>query len=159
MRILAAFCLAYDQTCLASGRIDDAVTAGLADPKERGYFLYMRGWARRNLSGLPVKSARKRGDGANVSTAVWLGGLAVRTTFIASLIVITARVASPQIERLWTLLDTPGDLIRVALGFAVCVWLLVHIFILPKDPGGYRTWLYLGLFLLPLTVLCAVVIW
>ncbi len=96
---------------------------------------------------------------ANVSTPVWLGGLAVRTIFIATLIVITARVASPQIEVLWTLLDTPGDLIRVALGFGVCVWLLVHIFILPKDPDGYRTWLYLGLALLPLTVLCAVVIW
>jgi hypothetical protein len=119
----------------------------------------MRGWARSNPSGLPVKAARKRANEAEVSTSIWLAGLAVRTIFIAVLIVITARVASPQMERLWTLLDTPGDLIRVALGFAVCVWLFVHLFILPKDPGGYRTWLYLGFVLLPLTVLCAVVIW
>ncbi len=131
----------------------------LADSEGEGYFLFMRGWARSSLSGLPVKSAGKRADGSNESTIVWLGGLAVRTVFIAMLIIITARVASPQIERLWTLLDTPGDLIRVALGFAVCVWLAVHLFILPKDPGGYRTWLYLGLVLLPLSVLCAVVIW
>ncbi|WP_407180501.1 hypothetical protein [Bradyrhizobium sp. STM 3562] len=75
------------------------------------------------------------------------------------MIVITARVASPQIEQYWTLLDTPGDLVRVALGFAVCLWLAVHLFILPKDPGGYRTWLYLGLALLPLSLLCAVLIW
>jgi hypothetical protein len=119
----------------------------------------MRAWASGNLSGLLVGAARKKSNDADVSTAVWLAGLAVRTAFIGILIVITARVASPQIERLWTLLDTPGDLIRVALGFAVCVWLVVHLFILPKDPDGYRTWLYLGLVLLPLTVLCAVVIW
>lgn len=119
----------------------------------------MRGWARSSPNGVPVSSARKRGYGGDVSTAVWLGGLAVRTAFIAILIFITIRVASPQIERLWTLLDTPADLIRVAIGFAVCVWLFVHLFILPKDPSGYRTWLYLGLALLPLAALCAVVIW
>jgi TRAP-type C4-dicarboxylate transport system permease small subunit len=107
---------------------------------------------------LLVPTARKRAS-VDVSRTVWFAGLAVRTLFIAVLIVITARVASPQIEQLWTLLDTPGDLIRVALGVAVCLWLLVHLFILPKEPGGYRTWLYLGLILLPLTVLCAVVIW
>ncbi len=106
-----------------------------------------------------VGAARKNRNDTTVSTVVWLAGLAARTVFIGSLIVITARVASPQIERLWTLLDTPGDLIRVALGFAVCVWLFVHLFILPKDPSGYRTWLYLGLVLLPLTLLCAVIIW
>jgi hypothetical protein len=108
---------------------------------------------------LLVSTARKKSDDADVSTAVRLAGLAVRTAFIAILIVITARVASPQIERLRTLLDTPGDVIRVALGFAVCVWLATHLFILPRDPGGYRTWIYLGLVLLPLAVLCAVVVW
>lgn len=111
------------------------------------------------LAGLLVGAVRKKGHEANVSTAVWLAGLAMRTLFIGLLIVITARVASPQVEQLWTLLDTPGDLVRVALGFAVCVWLFVHLFILPKDPSGYRTWLYLGLALLPLAALCAVVIW
>ena len=103
-----------------------------------------------------MNEAKRSGE---MSRTVWYGGRTVRSIFIAVLIVITARVASPQMERLWTLLDTPGDLIRVALGFAVCVWLFVHLFILPKDPGGYRTWLYLGFVLLPLTVLCAVVIW
>jgi cell division protein FtsW (lipid II flippase) len=50
-------------------------------------------------------------------------------------------------------------LIRVVLGVAVCIWLLVHLFIVPKDPGGYRTWLYLGIIILPLSILCTVVIW
>jgi cell division protein FtsW (lipid II flippase) len=62
-------------------------------------------------------------------------------------------------EEISTLLDRPGDLLRVVLGFAVCLWLVVHIFILPKDAGGYRTWLYLGLALLPLSVFCMVMIW
>jgi hypothetical protein len=94
-----------------------------------------------------------------ISRAVWLGGLTVRTIFIAILTIITARVASPQLENIWSLWETPSDLVRVALGGAVCGWLLVHLFILPKDPGGYRTWLYLGIAILPLSVLCAVVIW
>lgn len=106
-----------------------------------------------------MPTARKRALDANVSRTVWFAGLAVRTIFIAILIVITARVASPQMERFPTLLDTPADVVRVALGAAVCLWLIVHIFILPKDPGGYRTWLFIGVALLPLSVLCAVLIW
>ena len=106
-----------------------------------------------------MSTAKTRDPDVEISRSVWLGGVAVRTIFIAILIVITARVASPQIEHIWSLWETPGDVIRVALGVAVCGWLLVHIFILPKDPAGYRTWLYLGLAILPLSVLCAVVIW
>jgi hypothetical protein len=45
------------------------------------------------------------------------------------------------------------------LGLAACAWLVVHLFILPKDPESYRTWLYLGLAVLPLSVLCAFVVW
>jgi cell division protein FtsW (lipid II flippase) len=47
----------------------------------------------------------------------------------------------------------------VVLGFAVCLWLVVHLFVLPKDAGGYRTWFYLGFAILPLSILCAFVIW
>jgi hypothetical protein len=47
----------------------------------------------------------------------------------------------------------------MALGLSVCLWLGVHLFILPKDAEAYRTWLYLGLAVLPLAVLCAFVIW
>jgi hypothetical protein len=106
-----------------------------------------------------VSTAKIKAPDADISRGVWLGGLAVRTIFIAILITITARVASPQVERMWTIWDTPGDVIRVALGAGVCFWLMIHIFILPKDAAGYRTWLYLGLAILPLSLLCAVVIW
>jgi hypothetical protein len=47
----------------------------------------------------------------------------------------------------------------VALGFAVCAWFIVHLFILPKDAEAYRIWLYLGLAVLPLSLLCAFVVW
>jgi hypothetical protein len=110
------------------------------------------------LGEVPVNTAKKPLD-ATPSTTVRFAGLAVRTIFIVILIIITARVSSPQIERISSLYETPGDLVRVALGLAVCVWLFVNLFILPKDPGGYRTWLYLGAALLPLSVLCAIVIW
>ena len=75
------------------------------------------------------------------------------------LTVITARVASPQMEHLTSIYETPGDLIRVLMGVGVCAWFIVNLFILPKDPGAYRTWMYIGIALLPLSLLCAVVIW
>jgi TRAP-type C4-dicarboxylate transport system permease small subunit len=102
-------------------------------------------------------TARKRLP--KIPASVWFGGLAVRTIFLGLLIVLTARVASPQIEKISSVLETPGDLVRVALGFAVCVWLVVNLFILPKDAGEYRTWLYLGVAILPLSLLCAIVVW
>jgi hypothetical protein len=101
----------------------------------------------------------KRPVAGGMSRTVWFGGLTVRSIFIAVLIVITARVASPQMEHIWAIYETPSDLVRVAIGFAVCLWLAVHLFILPKDAGGFRTWLYLGVAILPLSVLCAFVIW
>jgi hypothetical protein len=96
---------------------------------------------------------------SEMSRTVWFGGVTVRSIFIAILIVITVRVASPQIEHIWAIYETPSDLARVAIGFAVCVWLTVHLFILPKDAGGFRTWLYLGVAILPLAALCAFVMW
>ena len=37
--------------------------------------------------------------------------------------------------------------------------MVVHLFILPKDAEGYRTWLYLGLAVAPLAVAVAIAIW
>jgi hypothetical protein len=93
------------------------------------------------------------------SAGVWFGGVAVRTLFLIVLTVITARVASPQMERISSLYETPGDLIRVLLGFGICAWFIVNLFILPKDAGAYRTWMYLGVTVLPLSLLCAFVVW
>src|ERR1700730_199757 len=110
-----------------------------------------------NLETNQANTARKADS--KLPAYVWFGGVAVRTLFLIVLTVITARVASPQMERLSSLYETPGDLIRVLLGFGVCAWFIVNLFILPKDAGAYRTWMYLGLAVLPLSLLCAFVVW
>jgi hypothetical protein len=106
-------------------------------------------------------SPTRKADDANAKppSHVWYGGVAVRTLFLIVLTILTARVASPQIERLTSLYETPGDLIRVLMGVGVCAWFIVNLFILPKDAGAYRTWMYMGIALLPLAVLCAFVVW
>ena len=106
-----------------------------------------------------MSTAKTKSPGEEITWGVWLGGLAVRTIFIAILIIVTARVASPEVEHIWSVYETPGDLIRVMLGFAVCVWLVVHLFVLPKDDAGYRTWFYMGFALIPLSILLGVVTW
>jgi hypothetical protein len=93
------------------------------------------------------------------SRLVRIAGIILRALFICILIAVTARVSSPQTETIWSAYETPGDLIRMALGLSVCLWLAIHVFILPRDAEAYRTWLYLGLAVLPLAIVCAVVIW
>ena len=89
---------------------------------------------------------------------IWIGGLISRTLFIAVLIVLTARVAHPQNETIWSAYETPGDLVRMLVGLGLGIWLMIHLFILPKDAAGYRTWIYLAP-LIPLAVLCTYVVW
>ena len=108
---------------------------------------------------LQVNPTRKEDPTSKLPSYIWAGGVAVRTIFLIILIVLTARVASPQMERLATLYETPGDLVRVLIGVAVCAWFIVNVFRLPKDAGAYRTWMYMGIALLPLAVLCAYVVW
>jgi hypothetical protein len=86
-------------------------------------------------------------------------GIAFRSLLLLVLFLMAARVSAPQhLGRTWY--DIPlGDMIRGALGIAFCVWMLVELFILPKDPASYRTWMYLGVTLLPLGVVCLIVVW
>lgn len=79
--------------------------------------------------------------------------------FIITLVLVMLRVSMPQNETIWTAYDTPGDLIRMALGFAVCIWLVIQLFNMPKDAAGYRTWLYLGLAAVPFALICLVYVW
>ncbi len=83
----------------------------------------------------------------------------LRTVFIGALVAVTIRVSSPQSETFRSVYETPGDLIRVALGFAVCLWIVIHLFMLPKTAEGYRTWVYLGLVLAPLAWAVVIIIW
>jgi hypothetical protein len=114
----------------------------------------------RTETDIRISQARKAENAAaKPPYYVWAGGVAVRTIFLIVLIVLTARVASPQMERLSSLYETPSDLIRVLMGVGVCAWFVVNVFKLPKDSGAYRTWMYLGLAVLPLSLLCAFVVW
>jgi hypothetical protein len=83
----------------------------------------------------------------------------LRALFLGALVVIIARVSSPQSETVWTVHETPGDLLRLALGFAACLWLVIHMFMFPKDLEGYRTWLYFGLVGVPLGWVIALAKW
>jgi hypothetical protein len=83
----------------------------------------------------------------------------LRAIFIAILLALTVRVSSPQIESIWSAYETPGDLIRLALGLAVFLWILFHLFMPPKDAEAYRTWLYLGLIVAPFVLVVAIAVW
>jgi hypothetical protein len=97
--------------------------------------------------------------GNDVPFRLRAAAIILRTIFVCCLLVITMRVAAPQSETMWSLLDSPGDLIRVALGLVACIWIVAHLFMLPKDAEGYRTWVYLGLALVPLALACAIAVW
>ncbi|MGA8316067.1 MAG: hypothetical protein WB768_09455, partial [Bradyrhizobium sp.] len=120
----------------------------------------MQECAMRTDTDLRINQTRKAESATSKpSFSVWAGGVAVRTIFLIVLTVLTARVASPQMERLSSIYETPGDLVRVLIGVGVCGWFIVNVFKLPKDAGAYRTWMYLGLAVLPLSLLCAFVVW
>ena len=85
--------------------------------------------------------------------------IVLRALFIGALVAVTVRVSSPQSESLASVYETPGDLIRLALGFAVCMWIVIHMFMLPRSSEGYRTWVYLGLVIVPLAWASAIAIW
>jgi len=85
--------------------------------------------------------------------------IVLRALFIGALVVVTLRVSSPQSESFASVYETPGDLIRLALGLAVCLWIVIHLFMLPRTAEGYRTWVYLGLVVAPLALVAAIAIW
>ena len=85
--------------------------------------------------------------------------LLLRAVFLGALIVVAIRVSAPQSETVWSAYETPGDLIRLVLGAAVVIGILVQLFRPPKDAQAYRTWAYLGIILAPLAVAVAVAAW
>ena len=96
---------------------------------------------------------------SNIPARLRIAGTLLRAVFIIALILVMIRVSMPQNETIWTAYDTPGDLVRMALGFAVCIWLVIQLFNMPKDAAGYRTWLYLGLAAVPFALICLVYVW
>jgi hypothetical protein len=96
---------------------------------------------------------------AQISPGLRFAGATLRTIFILAILVIIVEVSLPQSETIWTAYDTPGDLVRMALGLGVGIWIAVQLFIMPKDAQGYRTWLYLGTVGVPFALFCAVALW
>jgi hypothetical protein len=96
---------------------------------------------------------------ATIPLGLRILALVLRALFIGALVALTVRVSSPQSERFGSVHETPGDLIRLALGFAVCLWILIHLFMPPRTPEGYTTWIYLGLVVAPLAWAIVIMIW
>lgn len=96
---------------------------------------------------------------SSVSLGLRVLGNTLRVAFIICLLVLTVRVSMPQNETLWTVYDTVGDMVRLALGLAVCVWVAIQLFRPPKDAQGYRMWTYFGLIGVPFAIICLFAIW
>ena len=107
----------------------------------------------------PRAFRRGRDYDLTVTNRQKLLGIVLRSVFMIVLLVVAARVSAPQhIGHSW--LDMPsGDFARTAVGLGFCLWVAVHLFILPKDAGGYRTWTYLGAALIPLALICGIAVW
>jgi hypothetical protein len=112
------------------------------------------------LNSTPEQPSPSNGGTAAQSIPMGLRILAIvlRALFIGALVAVTVRVSSPQSESLASVYETPGDLIRLALGFAVCLWIVIHMFMLPRTAEGYRTWIYLGFVVAPLAWAVAIII-
>jgi len=92
-------------------------------------------------------------------TGLRIISMGLRAVFIICLAAITVRVSLPQNETIWTAYDTPSDLVRMALGVAVCVWVVIQLFKLPKDVQSNWTWLYCGLAGVPFALICLFYVW
>ena len=117
------------------------------------------------MTSLPIEGAKRldsaapRAPASDIPLSLRVLGSVLRLVFIASLLAITVRVALPQSETIWTVYDTPGDLVRLALGLGVCIWVAVQLFWAPKDRNAYQTWVYFGLAAVPFALIFLVAIW
>ena len=117
------------------------------------------------MTGMPMNWAHELGRPkdklavAEISPHLRFVGAMLRTIFILAILVIIVEVSLPQSETIWTAYDTPADLVRMALGLMVGIWIAVQLFIMPKDAQGYRTWLYLEIVGVPFALICAGALW
>src|SRR5262245_12656200 len=97
--------------------------------------------------------------GQEAPLALKIGAIALRSLFLLALIAIVAHVSLPQRENIWTIFDTPEDVVRLTVGLLAIGWVAYHLFVLPQDGEGYRTWAYLGLVLVPPTIAVLWFLW
>ena len=88
-----------------------------------------------------------------------IAAVALRSVFLITLVALAVRVSLPQSEKIWTIYDEPRDAVRLILGFVVSVWIVYHLFRLPRDAQGYRIWARLGIILVPLTLATLFAFW
>jgi hypothetical protein len=98
-------------------------------------------------------------QGSTIPMGLRILAIVLRALFLGALVAITVRLSRPQSETIWSVYETPGDLIRLMLGVAVCLWIVLHLFMLPRTAEGYRSWVYLGLVVAPLAWAVAIAIW
>jgi hypothetical protein len=108
---------------------------------------------------LPRNLTAAKESSAEPSTWLRIASLVLRTAFIVLLAVVIAHVSMPQSETLWTIFDTPGDVVRLLLGLAACGWLAVQLFTVPNDVHAHRTWVRLGMIAVPFLLICILAIW
>jgi hypothetical protein len=93
------------------------------------------------------------------SARLRFASLVLRTIFIVSLLIVIAHVSMPQSETLWTIFDTPADVVRLLLGLAACAWMAYQLFTVPNDSHAHRTWVRLGLVAVPFVLICILAVW
>jgi hypothetical protein len=57
---------------------------------------------------LNLRTDTTKKSNSKLPVSTWIGGVTVRGLFIVVLTVVTARVASPQIETIWSVFETPA---------------------------------------------------
>src|SRR5437764_4462980 len=89
-------------------------------------------------SAIDGRSSRFAESAAPIPIGLRILALFLRTLFVGALVAISVRVSTPQSETLWSVHETPGDLVRLALVLAVCLWVAIHLFTLPKTVEAYQ---------------------
>ena len=116
------------------------------------------------MSSLPIATEewvqrRREARDSKIPARLATASFILRTIFLVSLLIVTIHVSTPQTSTIWTIYESPGDLIRFVLGFVVCLGIAVQVFMAPKDAHAHRTWLYLGLAMVPFILICIAGIW
>lgn len=101
----------------------------------------------------------KKSPDLEVPAPLRIAATSLRTVFIVLLGIVTLRVTVAEPETLFSAYVKWGDLVRLALGLAVCVWLAMQLFKGPESVKGYWVWLYIGLVAVPFTLICLIAIW
>jgi hypothetical protein len=97
--------------------------------------------------------------GQEVRLPLKIAAIGLRSLFLIVLVTMVVHVSLPQNESIWRVYNTPADLVRLAVGFLVSAWIVYHLFVLPKDAQGYRTWGYLGIVLVPMALAALYAVW